>query len=179
MKARAFLIIPLTLVAAALVVISFYFSSGARAVDLVEPTPATAWKGDDGLNTGYGPTSVPLAQPLEMREQVLKQVLYYDATWAEWEQPWFIDTLAIEPDRIVVTMYPNRSAESADFGVDEWYSPETEEDAGPVWSVSIKGRVQVAVLGGNPESIYDGVTYVVSSRTGNLLAIRTGSPLNR
>jgi hypothetical protein len=122
-------------------------------------------------------TSPPLAQPLESEEQVIEQVLYYDSVWATWETPWSIETVLSDPQRLTIERYESRSAEGAASAYPEWYSPEIEADAGLVWAVTIKGHVQVAVIGGEAGMTYDGVTYVISSRTGNLLGIRTGLPL--
>jgi len=76
-------------------------------------------------------------------------------------------------------MYPSRRAESAAHGEDEWFAPEIEADAGQVWSITIKGDVHVKVLSpikDDSAAIFDGVTYVISQRTGNLLSINTGAP---
>jgi len=141
-----------------------------------QPTPAPTSNPDEP-ETGSSSTSVPLAQPLETQEQAINQVLYYDSRWAKWESPWSIETLSLDPQRLTVETYENRSTESKADGETEWYSPEVEADAGSIWAVTIKGNVQVSVIGGDPRIIYDGVTYVISSRTGNLLAIRTGLPI--
>lgn len=140
------------------------------------PTPApTATPGNPPPN----PTSVPLAQPLVTQEQALEQALHYDAILSAWSRPWSKDTLALEPDRITIQLYPNRTAESLASGEHAWFSPDVEADAGAVWAITIKGDVNVAVISprqGDPIMIYDGVTYVISQRTGNLLTIRTGLP---
>jgi hypothetical protein len=126
------------------------------------------------------PTSVPLAQPLTTQEQALDQVLRYDASIAFWSQPWSKDTLTSEPGRITIESYPSRTAESAAHGLKEGFAPEIDADAGLVWTISIKGNVRVALISprvGDSSTIYDGVTYVISQRTGNLLTVRTGLPL--
>lgn len=140
------------------------------------PTPApTATLGPPPPN----PTSIPLAQPIGTKEQALEQTLYYDAILSTWAQPWSKDTLGLQPNRITIEEYPSRSAESAARGSDEWFAPEIEADAGGVWAITIKGDVHVAVLSpreGASTAVYDGVTYVISKRTGSLLTIRTGPP---
>jgi hypothetical protein len=127
------------------------------------------------------PTSVPLARPLLSQEQALNQVLQYDASWAVWMHPWSKDTVSLEPDRITIETYPSIGAESVARGF-KGEIPAVDADSGPIWVVTIKGDVHVAVITPYPDGasvIYDGVTYVISQRTGNLLEIRTGVPKNK
>jgi hypothetical protein len=124
----------------------------------------------------YGPTTVPLAQPLVTEEQALRQALQIDANEATWEHPWSLDTLKSEPGRITLEAFPSRSAE--DGG---WYAPEIETDAGSVWRITIRGRVRLAMLGmgaPSPAGYYDSVTYIISQRHGGLLGVKTGKPLS-
>lgn len=126
------------------------------------------------------PTSSPLVQPLLSQEQVLNQALQYDAAWSNWVRPWSKDTLSLEPDRVTIETYPSIGAESVAHGF-KGEIPPVDADSGPVWIVTIKGDVHVAVITPYPDGsnvIYDGVTYVISQRTGNLLEIRTGVPKN-
>lgn len=126
------------------------------------------------------PTSVPLARPLLSQEQVLNQALQYDAAWSTWVRPWSKDTMSLEPDRITIEAYPSFGAESIARGV-KGEIPAVDTDSGPIWVVTIKGDVHVAVITPYPNGstvVYDGVTYVISQETGNLLEIRTGVPKN-
>lgn len=121
----------------------------------------------------YGPTSVPLAQPLVTEEQALEQLLRIAP--GVWEQPWSIDTLKTQPGRITLEAFPSLSAESG--GV---FAPEIDVDAGMVWRISINGAVHLGMLGIGVDlhnDRYDGATYVISQRTGNLLSISAGKPL--
>lgn len=172
-------LLALTLVIAAVLGVVFLSTSEGSVFAtyrLNPPTPApTATPGKPPLS----PTSIPLAKPLETEEQALELALYYDATWSVWSQPWSKDTLNSEPGRITIKAYPNRTAESAATGSNEWFASELEADAGAVWSITISGDVHVAVISpwaGSSNIVYDGVTYVISKRTGNLLEIRTGPP---
>ena len=141
-----------------------------------QPTPApTATPGPPPPN----PTAAPLAQPLATQEQALEQLSLYDSQMAVWSEPWSKDTLRSQPDRITIKAYPSRAAESAASGWNEWFAPEIEADAGSVWAITIKGKVQVT---GIPTRVGDyvtypnGVTYVISQRTGSLLEIRSLQP---
>lgn len=125
------------------------------------------------------PTTVSLAQPLTTKEQALEQLLRYDASIAIWSRPWSKDTMTLEPDRITIEAYPNIGAESAARGF-KGEVPEVDANSGPVWVVTIKGDV-AAIMSPFPNGssvIYDGITYVISQITGNLLEVRTGPPKN-
>jgi hypothetical protein len=123
------------------------------------------------------PTLIPLAQPLTTKEQALEQVLYYDASIAVWSRPWSKETMTLEPDRITIETYPSLSAESVAHGF-KGESPEVDVNSGPVWIVTIKGDVHLMMITPYDSSnvIYDGVTYVISQRTGYILEIRSGLP---
>ena len=170
---------PMSLMILAILTVAVLAVSGQSVVATYQrsqPTPPpTATPGDPLPNL----TSIPLAQPLATKEQALEQAAYYDAAFSTWVQPWSIDTLRLQPDRITIKAYPSRAAESAVGGWNEWFAPEIEADAGGVWAVTIKGSVQVVVPSpwiGASNAMADGVTYVISQRTGNLLTIRPIQP---
>jgi hypothetical protein len=99
---------------------------------------------------------------------------------AVWSEPWSKDTLTLQPGRITIKAYPSRAAESAAYGWNEWFAPEIEADAGSVWQITIRGKVQLTGMP-NPtrqdhETFPNGVTYVISQRTGSLLEIRSLQP---
>ena len=85
--------------------------------------------------------------------------------------------MTLEPDPITMETYPSLSAESVAHGF-KGESPEVDVNSGPVWIVTIKGDVHLAMITPYDSSnvIYDGVTYVISQRTGNLLEVRSGVP---
>ncbi len=124
-----------------------------------------------------GPTSIPLPKPLETPEEALQQLAVHDAHWAEWEEPWSVATLTAAPDRIIIESFASRTEESRAMGFDEGFDPSIEADAGSVWSIIIKGNARLSVIGmvDGPIAV-DGVHYVISARTGDLLAIRSGIP---
>jgi len=172
-------LLALTLIVAAVSGVVFLASSEQSVFATDRPNPPTPAPTATPGNPPLSPTSIPLAKPLETEEQALEQALYYDAAWPVWSRPWSKDTLNSEPGRITIEAYPSRTAESAAHGSNEGLAPELEADAGAVWSITISGDVHVAVLSpraGSSDIVYDGVTYVISKRTGNLLEIRTGPP---
>jgi hypothetical protein len=137
------------------------------------PTPAATATSGEPAPAG---TTPPLAQPLVTQAQALEQALRVDAIWSVWDHPWSKDTLQLEPGRITLKAFPSQTAESAEAGRNEWFAPDIDADGGAVWRVTIKGRVHVDMLSMRVRSIedaakYDGVTYVISQRTGNLLAV--------
>ena len=178
MKPRLYLLVILMILA--VLVIAFVASNSQSVIAAnrpIPPTPApTATPGPPPPN----PTTVPLAQPLATEEQALEQILYHDAILAVWAEPWSKDTLRSQPDRITIKAYPSRAAESAASGWNEWFAPEIEADAGSVWAITIKGKVQVTGIptrvGGAYVTYPNGVTYVISQRTGRLLTIRSLQP---
>ncbi len=104
---------------------------------------------------------------------------FYDEVWAVWEKPWTTSSLTLEPMRFLIEKFASRTAESVAHGLDAQFAPELDKDAGEVWSITIKGNVHVMLSLSDPNihnRVYDSVTYVISQRTGQLLAIRTGQP---
>ncbi len=161
------------LVVLAIAFLAFSIQNVVATSQRVPPTLApTATPGPPPPN----PTSIPLAQPLATQEQALKQVARYDSQMAVWSEPWSTDTLTLQPGRITIKAYPSRAAESAAYGLNEWFAPEIEADAGSVWAISIKGKATIAIPssaeGAGPRVYPDGVTYVISARTGDLMTIR-------
>lgn len=117
--------------------------------------------------------STPLSVPLITKEQAIQQVVFYDVAWATWVNPWNRDGLILDPNRVLVELFASRTEESKDAGRNEWFAPEIDADAGAVWRVKVKGEARVNTMFGvddlNSESV-DGITYVISGRTGNLLS---------
>lgn len=172
-------LLPASLLILVILAVAFLVSNNRGAIATYQssqPTPApSATPGDPAP----GPISVPLAQPLATKEQAFEQVMHYDTIFSKWVQPWSKDTLRFQPDRIAIKAYPSRAAESAAIGRNEWFAPDIEADAGGVWAITIKGSVQVVVpspWAGASNAMADGVTYVISQRTGNLLTIRPIQP---
>ena len=122
------------------------------------------------------PTSVAY-KPIQTAAAAIEMALYYDTQRSVWKDAWNAETLRTDPGRIQVEEFESRGAESANARRGEEYSAEVVADAGGVWRVTIKGEVQVAMIGigVDPNARYDGVTYVISNRTGNLLAMIAGA----
>jgi hypothetical protein len=135
------------------------------------PTPGIARPEQLATSVAYG--------PIETAAEAVEMALYYDIGRSVWKEAWSAETLKTDPGRVQVKEFASRGAESADAGRGEEYSAEQEADAGGVWRVTIRGEVQVAMIGMgvDPNAWYDGVTYVVSKRTGNLLAVIAGASL--
>ncbi len=143
------------------------------------PTPAPSATPGEPVPA---PTTPPLAQPLVNQAQVLELALRIDAMWSVWDHPWSKATLTSEPGRITLKAFPSQTAESADAGRNEWFAPDIDSDGGAVWRITIKGTVHVDMLSMRERSIedavkYEGVTYIISQRTGNLLSVITGKPV--
>ena len=140
---------------------------------IAAPTPApTATPGPAPTLLVQALPTLP-GGPLLTPEQVLGQVLQIDRQMATWELPWSVDTLKSDPSRITIEWFPTRSAESGQAGT---YAQELDAAAGPVWRVSIRGRVHVELLSPNVADrnrMDDGVTYVIAQNSGALLSVAT------
>jgi len=124
---------------------------------------------------GWGPTTIPLAEPLVTEEQALQRTMLIDASMAVWDSPWSLDTRKVEPNRITLEAFPSRSAEAGGKG---GFAPELDADAGAVWRITIRGSVCLQIIGTRGPTVkYDGVTYVISQRHGGLLSVSSGKPL--
>jgi hypothetical protein len=136
------------------------------AASTATPGPAPTENGQPLPTLAGGPLLTP--------EQVLGQALEIDRNMSTWERPWSVDTWRSEPGRITLALFPSRTAES---GGGETYGPGLDAAAGPVWRITIQGRVHVELLTMNvPDhnQIYAGVTYVIAQNSGALLKVSTG-----
>jgi hypothetical protein len=95
------------------------------------------------------------------------------------EQPLTEEVLAANPDMVIVERYATRQEASDVYGFGTWTEPGVMSE--PVWVVRIKGKACLMTVGGGygfeeagcVES--DGVTYVISQKTGYLLAMSTSA----
>ncbi len=126
------------------------------------------------------PTTPPLPQELT-EEGALEQALYFDSMGVQWDIPWSTDTLNADPDRVAVELYSSRSEADKAIGYDVEYAPDLEKDAGRVWVVSIKGVANASAMMPHMDDneLVGEVVYFVSARTGQLLGMHTGPPLNK
>lgn len=151
--------------------------ASSQSIAFPQPTSAPSPTPGDAVPEQFA-TSV-VYKPVETAAAAVQMALYDDAQRSVWKDAWGAETLRTDPGRIQVEEFASRGAESANAGRGEEYSAEVEADAGGVWRVTIKGEVQVAMIGMgvDPNAKYDGVTYVISKRTGNLLAVIAGVSL--
>lgn len=114
--------------------------------------------------------------PVTNRDEAIHRALYYDSLWTIREEPLTEETVAANPDRIVVESYATRQEASDVYWGDEFADPEIASE--PIWVVIIKGKVFVRVVGGlgtMPEFVEaDGVTYGISALDGKLLRVVAG-----
>ena len=141
------------------------------------------------------PVIAPLEGPVLNLAQAVEIVARYDEDTATWEnpwaptdiiqtfneyepdQPWSINTLW-ESGRFAVGYFSGRTEASERlFNEEEGVAPEVEAADGNVWTITIRGHVQAQFPGGlNDHTVYDGITYQISARSGQLLSIRTDPP---
>lgn len=105
-----------------------------------------------------------ISNPLKTERDALKHLQTIDAKIAKWAKPWRLDSLADEPDRISIKWHSDRSFNG------EYFGPGAE--AGPVWVIMIRGNV---MLVGSGDTMYDGISYTIGQKTGNLLGYDTGA----
>jgi hypothetical protein len=160
---------------ATLTVVTLVVGAASRKPSPTPPPPPTP---------GPAPTSVPYkpegGQPVRSREEAIQRALSLDSTCTVREQPLTEEVLAANPDMIIVESYATRQEASDVYFGDVFPDPEIASE--PVWVVIIRGKVSVQVLGfgvppGGLEA--DGVTYVISQKTGRLLALSTGAVKKR
>ncbi len=127
----------------------------------------------EGFDPEPFPTTPSLTKELTERE-ALEKAYYFDSLGVEWVEPWSPE-LDEEPGRITVTLYDSRSEAAKASGRDIWYDPELEADAGRVWVISIDGLANPSSLMSNvaEDEMVTRITYEISARTGELLAMRT------
>lgn len=168
---------PAVIITAIAIVIMLASQINAKVYRVPQPTFAPPPTPGEPL-TGFGTPSPTLAQPLVTESLALEQALFYDSHFSVWQnRSWSAATLKLEPGRITLKAFPSRTAESAEAGREAWFAPEVEADAGAVWRITINGDVQVNVISMWADTgniISDSVTYVISQRTGNLLAVIPG-----
>lgn len=120
-----------------------------------------------------------LVQPLTEQE-ALKLALELDIRGAtDWDDPWCLDTLRLQPGRIVIKWYPNEyvyegtESAAANLGLDVAHSHS-------IWVVSIKGNVRLLppfpCMGCTEPIKAGGVAYIIDQQTGLLKGIRTEPP---
>ncbi len=119
-------------------------------------------------------TSVPLASPVEKPDQALSLVMAYDAQRATWQVPWYKQGAMIssESNRVTIEHFANIDEEATAHHIKQWIDPRIVEAAGPVWAIQITGKVTIAEPGPEAGITYTSVTYILSAKTGEIVAFR-------
>lgn len=119
------------------------------------------------------PGTASRGSPVMNREEAIRQALYYDSLWAIRRESLTEESIATNPDMIVVEPYATRQEASDMYWGDRFPDPKIASE--PVWVVIIKGKVSVRIGGGlgtMPEYVEaDGVTYEFSQVDGKLLRV--------
>lgn len=119
------------------------------------------------------PDTASRGNPITSREGAVRQALYYDSLWAIRKALLTEETIAANPDMIIVEPYATRQEASDVYWGDGFPNPKIALE--PVWVVIIKGKVSVRIVGGlgtMPEFVEaDGVTYEFSQVDGKLLRV--------
>ncbi len=103
-----------------------------------------------------------LAQPLT-KDGAFQRALEIDKQFAIWKEPWTLDTLKSQPNRINIEWYEDRNYDGNEYG------PGAER--GPVWVIEIKGPVR---LRWDNDRLHESITYRIAEKTGNLLSYTLG-----
>ena len=105
-----------------------------------------------------------LSQPLT-KEQAVARVAEFDRELVLWSEPWSLQTLQTQPDRISIEWHSDRGYDGDEFG--------PGAQMGPVWVITIKGPFRFA--SDKPETPYrNGITYTIAQNTGDYLGYTTG-----
>lgn len=125
--------------------------------------------------SGPPPTSIPfayptLAQPLVTKQLVLQKLYEMELrAGTEWQEPWCVETLALQPGRIILTRYKTENEYNAIFG--GWSINGNTE---PVWVVTILGKVIAPPMPGWRQSAFGYLTYIVGEQTGSMHGMSAG-----
>lgn len=166
-----FIALLLSLLTVSLALIS-YASAVRRTNEKAVPSPPTP--GPAPTRETYAPEG---GAPINTEAEAVQQALLIDSAWAVRERPLTEEDLAASSGKVIAEFYPTRQeAEAIYLGGG---SPIPQIASEPVWVVRIKDEVQVRGVGGlgrgrgAPEmnATADGVTYIISQATGELLAI--------
>ncbi len=122
---------------------------------------------------GAEPTSIPRLleslNPIVDRDAAIDRALLIDSSWTVRDKVLMREDLFKEPDMIVVEWYSTRQEASNKYGFGTYDKIEGSE---PVWVVIIKGLVTVNDFHGT--QTVEGVTYIISQNSGDLLSYATG-----
>lgn len=154
-----------TILALGLVGFAVFLMKNSEAVRAGRPVPTPAPTQTKGPPVEAKSVVVSLAKPLT-REQAFDRVLEYDRRIAVWKKTWSQETLRIEPNRIQIQWYADRTYDGSEFG------PSAER--GPLWVITIRGPVHL-IYDDPPNVYHDGISYEIAEQTGNILGFTTGA----
>ncbi len=134
------------------------------------PAPSPTQGPPAPTSTFVAPT---LVHPLT-EEEVLKRALDIDTNTTDWDDPWCIETLHLQPGRITFAWhrneydYPGGESIAAYLGIDP-------SKTNPIWAVTITGNVRVEMICGLCQRPIKagGVEYRIDQKTGWLLGMGT------
>lgn len=163
------------LIAGAILIVLTVVTNAASGQWAVQPPPAIT---TPPPTPGPQPTLVPdtsTGVPVTSHTEAIRRVVALEKFWAAREQSLTEEQIAAHPDRVVVEYYATRGEASDVYSGGHFGDPEIESE--PVWVVIIKGKVHVTIIGiagrdGPVEA--DGVTYIISARTGKVLEVAAG-----
>ena len=127
---------------------------------------------------GFDPIPRPAIPALdkELNErEALEKAFEFDSLGVKWQEPWSPDKVGEDSERVTINLYNSRSEAAKASGRDTWSAPHLEESAGKVWVITIKGTANANDMMPQlaEDELVSSITYEISARTGQLLAVRT------
>lgn len=162
---KTFQLIALVTAIALVVALLILLPNDAQELRAQRAAPTAAPTETEGPPSALPTASLKLlSQPLT-EEQAVARAAEVDQLLVLWSEPWSLETLQTQPDRISIEWHSDR-----DYMGDK-YGPGAQR--GPVWVITIKGPVRFA--SDKPETPYrDGITYTIAQNTGDYLGYITG-----
>lgn len=112
------------------------------------------------VHTDVRPT---LKQALNTKELVLKKLLEFEIQGGqEWDAPWCLETLRLDPERISMERYETVNAAESTMG--GW---RYDGDGEPAWVVTIQGETMMYGPGIGGEQV-NWVRYIIGEKTGTI-----------
>lgn len=160
MKSSLGIIITAILLTSSILTVTWLNSEGKVNAGSPPPTPApTRTVGPPSTVKNFdGPF---LEVPLKKKE-ALSIAHEFDKQHANWDSPWEVKDMG-EGNRITIQWYPDRNYDKT-----HRYGPSAEN--GPVWVITIKGRVRLTDM--KDTRAHESVTYIIAQNTGHILGIR-------
>lgn len=163
MKQQKFLCGSVLFIVSVMLGLAFLNTPLGANIGLPPPTPAPSPTAGPRPEIKKFEGSV-LDKPLT-RKQAVQTAYEFDKKNAVWGQPWSVDDLGKNPERITVERSETRNINGEKIG------PIGEN--GPIWIITIRGEVKWNGFKGN-DRIHDGMVYQISQNTGNIVGYRIG-----